>query len=158
MNPNYGKLVNGAIIYAPSSLNTPAGLIVNPKRLSYLQAGWKTLKLDPPKEPAPEGMEYRVSGYTFDDSTIEALYKLVPAEKPPRTFSKLQLINALMSRGLWTAFRDWLDTAGLYDLFVAAQEFREDHPQFTAALSAAKTRFGLTDETLAAILEESATR
>ena len=53
MNPNYGKLVNGAIIYAPSSLRTPAGLILNPKRLSYLQAGWKFLDLQPPADPPP---------------------------------------------------------------------------------------------------------
>ena len=155
MNQNYGKLVNGAIIYAPSSLNTPAGLIVNPKRLSYLQAGWKSIDLTPPSDPAPEGEEYAISGYTEDGETIHAVYKLVPLVKPPRTFSKLRLINALMSRNLWPAVRDWLDASGYYDIFLAAQDFREDHPQFAAGLSAAKTRFGLTDDETAAILAES---
>ena len=50
MNPSYGKLVNGAIIHAPTSLNTPSGVIMNPKRLSYLQAGWKFLDLQPPEK------------------------------------------------------------------------------------------------------------
>ena len=40
-----------------------------------------------------------------------------------------------MSRNLWPAVRDWLDASGYYDLFVAAQDFREDHPQFAAALA-----------------------
>ena len=73
---------------------------------------------------------------------------------PPHTFSKLRLINALMTRNLWPSVRDWFDTSGYYDIFVAAQDFREDHPQFAAALTAAKSRFGLADET-AAILAES---
>ena len=103
---------------------------------------------------------------------------LSPSFPPPRTFSKLRLINALMSRNLWPAVRDWLDATGYYDLFVAqplavhsgfalraqatrplrggriAQDFREDHPQFAAALAAARTRFSLPDSEIAAILDE----
>lgn len=154
MNTNYGKLVNGAIIYAPSSLNTPAGLIVNPKRLSYLQAGWKFLDLQPPADPPPD-KTYEITGYTETATDIRANFKLVPLVAPPRTFSKLRLINVLMSRNLWPAVRDWLDTSGYYDIFVAAQDFREDHPQFAAALTAAQSRFGLTDSETAAILAES---
>ena len=155
MNPNYGKLVNGAIIYAPSSLRTPAGLILNPKRLSYLQAGWKFLGLQPPVDPPPEGKEYTITGYTETDTDIQANFKLVPLVKPPRTFSKLRLINALMTRNLWPAVRDWLDASGYYDIFLAAQDFREDHPQFAAGLTAAKSRFGFADDETAAILSES---
>ena len=154
MNTNYGKLVNGAIIYAPSSLNTPAGLIVNPKRLSYLQAGWKFLDLQPPADPPP-GKTYEITGYTETATDIRANSKLVPLVAPPRTFSKLRLINALMSRNLWSAVRDWLDTSGYYDIFVAAQDFREDHPQFAAALAAAQSRFDLTDVDVSAVLDES---
>ena len=58
-------------------------------------------------------------------------------------------------RNLWPAVRDWLDTSGYYDIFLAAQDFREDHPQFAAALTAAQTRFGLSDADTAAILAES---
>ena len=155
MNTNYGKLVNGAIIYAPSSLNTPAGLILNPKRLSYLQAGWKFLDLQPPADPPPPDKTYEITGYTETATDIRANFKLVPLVAPPRTFSKLRLINALMSRNLWSAVRDWLDASGYYDIFLAAQDFREDHPQFSAALAAAKSRFGLSDSETAAILAEA---
>ena len=155
MNTNYGKLVNGAIVYAPSSLETPSGVIMNPKRLSYLQAGWKFLDLQPPVDLPPEGREYRITGYTETATDIQAVFKLVPVVSLPRTFSKLRLINALMSRDLWPAVRDWLDASGYYDLFVAAQDFREDHPQFAAALAAARTRFSLSDSEIAAILAYS---
>ena len=60
-----------------------------------------------------------------------------------------------MSHNLWSAVRDWLDASGYYDIFVAAQDFREDHPQFAAALTAAQTRFGLSDADVSAILDES---
>lgn len=155
MNPSYGKLVNGAIIHAPTSLNTPSGVIMNPKRLSYLQAGWKFLDLQPPADP-PEGKEYVISGYTETATDIQAVFKLVPVVSPPRTFSKLRLVTALTERGLWAAIRDWLDETGYYDLFAAAQDIREDHPQFAAALTAARTRFSLTPDQIAAILSESA--
>lgn len=158
MNRNYGKLIGNALAYAPSTLDTPAGKILNPKRLSYLQAGWKLIVCEPPAEPLPDGEEYAISGYTETDAEIHAVYKLVPVAKPPRTFSKLRLVNALTERGIWPAVRDWLDTAGFYDLFMAAQDFSESHPQFAAALSAAKSRFGLTDAEIAALLDESVVR
>ena len=157
MNTNYGKLVNGAIVYAPSSLDTPSGLIMNPKRLSYLQAGWKFLDLQPPVDPPPDGREYRITGYTETATDIQAVFKLVPIVSPPRTFSKLRLVTALTERGLWPAIRDWLDETGYYDLFAAAQDFREDHPQFAAALAAIRTRFSLTPDQITAVLAESAT-
>ena len=94
----------------------------------------------------------RASTETATD--IRPIFKLVPVVSPPRTFSKLRLINALMSRNLWPAVRDWLDASGYYDLFVAAQDFREDHPQFAAALAAARARFSLPDSEITAILAE----
>ena len=154
MNTNYGKLVNGAIVYAPSSLNTPSGVIMNPKRLSYLQAGWKFLDLQPPVDLPPEGKEYRISGYTETATDIRPIFKLVPVVSPPRTFSKLKLVIALTHRGKWAALRDWLNETGYGDLFDAAQDFREDHPDFIAALSAAQERFGITRDEIAALLSE----
>ena len=97
----------------------------------------------------PPDKTYEITGYTETATDIRANFKLVPLVAPPRTFSKLRLINALMTRNLWPSVRDWFDTSGYYDIFVAAQDFREDHPQFAAALTAAKSRFGLADETAA---------
>ena len=156
MNKNYARLTGGKLQYAPSTLITPQGIIMNPKRLSYLQAGWKLLDLQTPADPPPEGKEYAISGYTETATDIRPVYKLVAIEMPPRTYSKLRLVTALASRGLWSVFRDWLIETDLYDIFLAAQSFRSDHPQFTAALTAAQTRFHLSAEETAAILAESA--
>ena len=154
MNKNYARLTGGKLQYAPSTLITPQGIIMNPKRLSYLQAGWKFLDLQAPAE-APEGKEYVISGYTETTTDIRAIYKLVPLNPPPITYSKLRLIAAFSKRNLWQQVRDWLIETDLYDLFLAAQDFRSDHPQFTAALSAAQSNFTLTPSETAAILEES---
>ena len=157
MNKSYAKLINGQLQYAPSVLDTPGGIIMNPKRLSYLQAGWKFLDLQPPADPPPEGKEYAISGYTETATDIRPVFKLIALNSPLgtrlrsawlatnaspadaaviRTFSKLRLVTALTKRGIWAAFRDWLTETDLYDLFLAANDFREDHPQFAAALSA----------------------
>jgi hypothetical protein len=64
--------------------------------------------------------------------------------------SQLRLVTALTERGLWAAIRDWLDKTGYYDLFAAAQDIREDHPQFATALATARTRFSLTPDQIAA--------
>ena len=154
MNKNYARLTGGKLQYAPSTLITPQGIIMNPKRLSYLHDGWKFLDLQTPAE-APEGKEYVISGYTETQTDIRPVYKLIAIETPPRTYSKLRLVTALASRGLWSAFRDWLIETDLYDLFLAAQDFRSDHPQFTTALAAAQSNFSLTAEETAAILSES---
>ena len=180
MNKSYAKLINGQLHYAPSVLDTPGGIIMNPKRLAYLQAGWKFLDLQPPADPPPEGKEYAISGYTETATDIRPVFKLVTLNSPPRTFSKLRLVTALTKRGIWEAFRDWLTETDLYDLFLAAQDFREDHPQFAAALSThpcvrrglslpywsrrptgggyAQTRFHLTESEIAVILAESVAR
>ena len=152
MNLHYAKFVNGQLTYAPSTLTTPRGdLIVNPKRLSYLQAGYKTLIDEPPA--APRGKSAALSRYEETADTITAIYKLVPCAESPRTFSKLRLVAALDAQGLWQSFRDWMVEEEYYDLFLAAQDFREDHPSFVEVRAAAQLRFHLTDEQVAAILD-----
>ena len=154
MNKNYARLTGGKLQYAPSTLITPQGIIMNPKRLSYLQAGWKFLDLQPPADPPPEGKEYAISGYIETAADIRPVFKLIAHNLPPRTFSKLRLVTALTKRGIWSAFRDWLIETDLYDLFNAATEFREDNADFIAALSAAQSRFGFTRDESAALLAE----
>jgi len=154
MNLHYAKLVNGQLTYAPSSIVTSSGdLILNPKRLSYLQAGYKTVIDEPPV--APRGQAAALTRYEETSDTITAIYKLVPCAVAPRTFSKLKLVFALEVQNLWPAIRDWLVEQDYYDLFLAAQDFREDHPSFTEVLNATKTRFNFTDEQTAALLDAS---
>ena len=153
MNTQYARLENGRLKYAPKALVTPQGVTVNPSRMTYLAHGWKFLDIQPPADP-PEGKEYVISGYTETATDIQAVFKLVPVVLPPRTFSKLKLVIALTHRGKWAALRDWLNETGYGDLFDAAQDFREDHPDFIAVLSDAQERFGITRDEIAALLAE----
>lgn len=154
MNLHYAKFVNGELTYAPSTITTKRGdLIVNPKRLSYLQAGYKQIIDNPPAVPA--GKTAALTRYEETYDTITFVYKFVPIATAPRTFSKLKLVAALQAEGLWSAVHDWLIEADLEDLFLAAQNFREDYPAFAAALNAAKSRFHLTDDQTAALLAAS---
>ncbi len=153
MNTQYARLEDGNLVYAPKILTTPHGVVVNPGRMTYLAHGWKLLDIQPPADP-PEGKEYVISGYTETTTDIQAVFKLVDIYKPPRTFSKLKIVIALTKRGKWAALRDWLDETEYGDLFDAAQDFREDHPAFIAALSAAQERFGFAADEIAALLAE----
>lgn len=154
MNLHYANFVNGQLIYAPSIIITKHGdTILNPKRLSYLQAGYKQLVDEPPAPP--RGKSAALTRYDETSDTITAVYKFVPTQDAPRVFSKLRLVAALDSQGLWSAFRDWMVEQEYYDLFLAAQEFREDHPSFSEVLNAAKTRFNLTDDQTAQLLADS---
>ena len=154
MNPHYARLENNVLVYAPKTLVAKSGaLILNPKRLAYLQAGYKQIVDNPPA--APVGKTAALTRYEETYDTITFVYKFVPIATAPRTFSKLKLVAALQAEGLWSAVHDWLIEADLEDLFLAAQNFREDYPAFTAALNAAKSRFHLTDDQTAALLAAS---
>ena len=156
MNPSYGKLVNGAIIHAPTSLNTPSGVIMNPKRLSYLQAGWKFLDLQPPVDPPPEGKEYRISGYTETATDIRPIFKLVPVVSPPRTFSKYKLVGALMQAQVWPQVKARIESVpGAYDLYLAAEDISEDEQLLKDGIAEVKKLLGWTDEQVEAVLAAS---
>ena len=60
MNTKYGRLTNGRIEYAPSSLDTEDGVKMNPSEASYLAAGWK--KVVDVKPTAEPGCRIEVSG------------------------------------------------------------------------------------------------
>ena len=102
----------------------------------------------------PSGTEWTISRYVETADAITAIYKPTPIYAPPRTFSKLKLVAALSTLNLWAAFRDWLVETDHYDIFVAAQSFREDHPSFTAILYSAQERFCLSDHEIEDILSK----
>ena len=96
MNTKYGRLKNGRIEYAPVSLDTEDGVMMNPSEASYLAAGWKkVVDVRPTAEP---GYRVEVSGWNEGADALICVYKVVPGEAPatgPRVFSKLKLITTL---------------------------------------------------------------
>lgn len=69
-----------------------------------------------------------------------------------RTFSKRKCVAALKREGVWDQVKAWIVAADLYDEYLAAQDFREDDPDFAAGKAALKAQLGWPDEKVEAIL------
>ena len=73
---------------------------------------------------------------------------------PPRTFSKFKVVRLLTEMGIWLKVRDYIVAKGLYDLFFAAQDFKEDDEFFIEGLTSLKGELGLADEQIEDILKK----
>lgn len=141
---------------------TPApksyGATCNPSAAMHLAHGFKLVRPDAPP-PAEEGRYVRPTGYAEDETAIWRVYEQVPLPPPPpRVFSKLKVVAALTKAGVWPQVKAWIEANGLYDIYLAAQEFAEDNEWFARAVAALKPVVGWTDEQVEAMLEECRTR
>ena len=178
METKYGKLVEGEIVYAPASLDTENGKLMNPSAASYLAAGWKKVVEEPP-EPE-EGMTVDVSGWTETETTLVRTYKQVPRPAAPeaeggqgvagggsdgdmpsapapvgkRIFSKLKLVAALKAADKWVLVKTWLEEKAYYDYYLAAQNFAEDNALFLEGKAAIQRYLNMSDEDIEAILSQ----
>ena len=90
-------------------------------------------------------------GRTFTESEID-----IDDEVPTaRVFSKLRIVAALTNAGVWAQVKAYIEREGLYDLFLAAQDFREDNEYFTKGRTALQTALGWTDAQVEAVLAEA---
>ena len=172
METKYGKLVEGEIVYAPASLDTENGKLMNPSAASYLAAGWKKVVEEPP-EPE-EGKTVEVSGWTETETTLVRTYKQIPippqpeaegggqgGDTPPapapvgkRIFSKLKLVAALKAADKWVLVKTWLEEKAYYDYYLAAQNFAEDNALFLEGKAAIQRYLNMSDEDIEAILSQ----
>lgn len=72
-----------------------------------------------------------------------------------KKYSKLKLIMSLKARGLWDHAKDWMESNGYYDLFVAAQFISNDHPLFGEILMKVQAELQISGDLVAEILAES---
>ena len=172
METKYGKLVEGEIVYAPASLDTENGKLMNPSAASYLAAGWKKVVEEP---PAPEeGMTVEVSGWSETETALVRTYKQIPippqpeaggggqgGDTPPapapvgkRIFSKLKLVAALKAADKWVLVKTWLEEKAYYDYYLAAQNFAEDNALFLEGKAAIQRYLNMSDEDIEAILSQ----
>ena len=172
METKYGKLVEGEIVYAPASLDTENGKLMNPSAASYLAAGWKKVVEEP---PAPEeGMTVEVSGWSETETALVRTYKQIPippqpeaegggqgGDTPPapapvgkRIFSKLKLVAALKAADKWVLVKTWLEEKAYYDYYLAAQNFAEDNAMFLEGKAAIQRYLNMSDEDIEAILSQ----
>ena len=117
---------------------------------------WWPIEKVLPKPTPSEGEELAYS-YTVRDGVAYKEYMLVPAGKSfmPRAFSKLKIVAALMNAGVWPQVKAYIEQAGLYDLYLAAQIFTEDNEYFASGKTQLQTALGWTDEQVEAVLSAS---
>ena len=155
MNRNYGKLVAGEVEYAPAKITKDDGTVIsNPSAETYLAAGWKRIVDELPA--AEPGHTVEVSGWDETADSIVRIYKQVPDETPEtkaRVFSKLKLVAALKEADKWVLVKTWIEERGLWDYYLAAQNFREDNEMFSEAIAAVKRYAGMSDDDAEAILK-----
>lgn len=122
----------------------------------YLNSqGW--YKLDTTPAPDTQDGYHAEPRYAYDsDETptriVQSWEVVQDPPPPPRVFSKLRLVAALMDAGYWTQVKAFIEAQGLMDLYLAAQTFREDDPHFAPALAALKSQLAVTDEDVEKIL------
>lgn len=88
----------------------------------------------------------------YAETEEESAADVIPA---PRTFSKLRIVAALTNAGVWSQVKAYIEREGLYDLYLAAQDFREDNEYFTQGKTALQTALEWTDEQVEAVLAEA---
>lgn len=144
--PNYIVLADGAIVVNPSAAQYAALRDAYPKGE------------DAPMPTPPEGKVVEYGGYELGDgdNLWHKQWVVVDAPPPPpRTFSKLRIVAALTTAGVWDAVKQLLIDRGLYDLFLAAQDFAEDNDYFKNGKAALQTALGWSDAQVEAVLAAS---
>ena len=145
---------------------TPAPTFVTVDGVPYSQPTQATLRrakiaaypLATESAPTPpEGKVAVPSGYELQDGKWHRTYRYEDAPPPlPRTFSKYKLVAALTQAGVWPQVKAWIESQGLYDLYLAAQDFAEDNEYFEQGKAALQSALGWTDAQVEAILREAA--
>ena len=158
---NYGALENGIMKPAPRAFMLNGAMVTNPKAEHFAALNAERAKQGLPpylpvvdERPATDASHYAVAtGWTRDGETWRRVYEVreVPPP-PPRTFSKLRIVAALTQAGIWDSVKQLLIERGLYDLFLAAQDFREDNEYFENGKAALQTALGWTDAQVEQVL------
>lgn len=143
----------------PRSAVIDGALVVGDLPEPYLKSiGWYRLAETPAPEPR-EGYHYEPRfAYDSDETPtriVQSWEEVQDPPAPPRVFSKLKIVSALMQAGVWEAAKSFIEASGLYDLYLAAQTFREDNPYFAQGLAVLKQQLGVADAEAEAILEAS---
>ena len=161
MNRKFGRLENDALVYAPDTVTVGGRKVYNPQAVHYRIAGYLPVIYEMPETPPAEGWHYEPRGWELrpDSSAPSGVYRVYVEVQdpppPPRTFSKLKCVAALTSAGVWTQVKAYIEQAGLYDLYLAAQDFREDNEYFTQGRAALQSALGWSDEQVETILAAS---
>lgn len=157
----YGTLdSSGHPVYAGTTLVVDGVPYANAKCEMWLAQGKKPFigsGSTPPKSKR-DGWHYERDGWHEQAAAFVPKWKLVEdAPPPPRVFSKLKCVAALIQANVWTQVKQYIEQAGLYDLYLAAQEFSEDNEYFVQGRAALQSALGWTDEQVESVLTQAKT-
>ena len=155
-NYNYGKYnaTSKSIDYAPKALQIDYALVLNPSKEIYLKYGWKEIIKNPPT--TGNGYHYEENEWKENLDTIEMTYNIVKDEvvKTIRIFSKLKFVAIMTKLKKWNEIRNWIIQNDLMDLYMAAQDFREDNEYFIQGKKAIQDTLKMSDEEVEKILSQ----
>lgn len=165
INRNFGKLVDGAITYAPRSLFIDGREIWNPRAETYAAAGYLPVVETSPSDPAPEGQHWERTGkYALspDGQSVIAQYTTAPnPPPPPRRWTRLSIKTALATAGMLDAARQFLSATEIATGYTAwealtdcdyIEEFYGGAEAWNALLDGAAVALGKTREEIDAFL------
>ena len=161
---NYGTLIDNQLHPAPRAFMLHGAMVTNPKAEHFAALNEERAKQGLPpylsvvdERPSTDATHYAVAtGWTRDGDTWRRVYEVRELPPPPpRTFSKLRIVAALTTAGVWDAVKQLLIERSFYDLFLAAQDFREDNEYFAQGKTVLQTALGWTDEQVEQILTTS---
>ena len=146
IDPEWCRVTGGGagVTFAPLSLPGVEGV---PEEEDYRAAGWLHNDMLPPMPP--QGMRMASMTFREEDGGVVADYEYEPA---PRTFSKMKVVAALTEEGVWEDVKAWIEGAGLYDIYLAAQNFAEGNEHFAQGKAAIQSELGWSDERTEALL------
>ena len=158
---NYGTIIDNTLHPAPRAFMLRGAMVTNPKAEHFASLNEERAKQGLPpylpvrdEPPTCEEGYYAVpTGWESYGGAINRVYEVRELPPPPpRVFSKLRIVAALTTAGVWDAVKQLLIERRLYDLFLAAQDFREDNEYFENGKTALQTALGWTDEQVEQIL------
>ena len=161
---------------APKYATIDGAAVINPTREQCARMTPPAYPLADPMPPAPTPPEGKIAvpdGYELVPSEPDGYVPGIEPEDlalmewrqkwryedapppPPRQFSKLKIVAALTAQGVWPQVKAFIEQAGLYDLYLAAQDFAEDNEYFTQGRQQLQTALAWTDEQVEAILAQA---
>ena len=163
INRNFGKLIEGAITYAPSVLIIGSRTILNPNADSYAFAGYLPIVDAAPSEPPREGYHWTPDGWEERDGAIRRVWREeANPPPPPRRWTRLSIKTALATAGMLDAAKAFLSSTEIATGYTAWEALTDcDYIEegfggaeaWNALLDGAAVALGKTREEIDAFLD-----
>lgn len=144
----HGAYVHGGLVYDKTT-GIWSAASANPERTAASEAAEKRLS-----ERKRAVQEARAKALATTNTVTAIITPGTQTVKGKRVFSKLKCVIALQQMGVWNEVKAWIESNGLYDLYLAAQVFNESDPYFKQGLETLKTQLNLTDEQVESMLQK----